>query len=193
MPDPAADALTAAFERHRPRLAACVERRLSAGVRRRFGVEDVLQEAYQRVLRLPARPPADGEFLAFYREAMDGLAELTRKATAECRDVGREAWLPDLSSFAFHPPDTATGPVSTAQRAEQNAAVHAVIAQLSETDQRVLQLFGLDQLSHAEVGAVLGISAGTAAVRYHRAVQAFTKLMQAQFPEFAHGSHHQPG
>lgn len=49
------------------------------------------------------------------------------------------------------------------------ADVRAALATLSENDQEVLRLVGWEELSLAEVAAVLGCSRPTAAVRLHRA------------------------
>src|SRR5262245_51812463 len=123
--------VAALLEEHRARLLACVERRLSPDLRARLGPDDVLQETYRVAVADYERFQSQGQrispFVWLYRQAMDRLANAERAARADKRDVGREAWQPDLSSIAFQPVDSATGPVSAAQRNELNQAVHQVL------------------------------------------------------------------
>jgi len=52
---------------------------------------------------------------------------------------------------------------------ERSTLITAALAALSEADREVLMLVAWEELSHAEIGQVLGISANASAIRVHRA------------------------
>lgn len=60
--------------------------------------------------------------------------------------------------------------------------VRAALETLAETDQEVLRLTEWEQLTPAEIGAVLGCSTGAAKVRLHRARRRFARAI-AQRPD----------
>ncbi len=67
----------------------------------------------------------------------------------------------DRDQFASREP----GPAAGAERAALKEGVQAALARLPERQRLVVQLFELDGFSGAEIGAMLGIPAGT--VRWH--------------------------
>ncbi|WP_419914095.1 RNA polymerase sigma factor [Candidatus Poriferisodalis sp.] len=52
---------------------------------------------------------------------------------------------------------------------ERSTLITTALAALSEADREVLMLVAWEELSHAEIGQVLGISANASAIRVHRA------------------------
>jgi RNA polymerase sigma-70 factor (ECF subfamily) len=66
-----------------------------------------------------------------------------------------------------HAPDAAEG--ATFDSDNRVAMLRTALGSLSETDREVLMLVAWEQLSHAEIGQVLGISANASAIRVHRA------------------------
>jgi len=76
--------------------------------------------------------------------------------------VRRVAWLHDERL-----------PVETAER------LAAALGQLSESDRDVIELAAFDGLSGADLGAALGVSAGAASVRLHRARERLGDLFEA--------------
>jgi len=64
-------------------------------------------------------------------------------------------------------------PVETAER------LAAALGQLSESDRDVIELAAFEGLSGADLGAALGVSAGTASVRLHRARGRLSDLFEA--------------
>ncbi len=52
---------------------------------------------------------------------------------------------------------------------DRAALLRSALGDLSEADREVLMLVAWEELSHAEIGAVLGISANASAIRVHRA------------------------
>lgn len=86
----------------------------------------------------------------------------------------------DRDQFASREP----GPAAGAERAALKDAVQAALARLPERQRLVVQLFELDGFSGAEIGAMLGIPAGTVRWHLHEARQSLRELL-AQFEESA--------
>jgi RNA polymerase sigma-70 factor, ECF subfamily len=86
----------------------------------------------------------------------------------------------DRDQFASREPGPATG----AERAALKEAVHAALARLPERQRMVVQLFELDGFSGAEIGAMLGIPAGTVRWHLHEARRTLRGML-AQFEESA--------
>jgi RNA polymerase sigma factor (sigma-70 family) len=171
---------------HRPRLLACIQRRMQPGLKARLGAEDVLHEAYLAARRDFERngrlPDVDAEFPWLFRAALDCIAEGWRRATAGRRDVRQDQALIDLSSLGFAPLDTGTGPVTASERIELNVAVHGAMAELKPEQREVLLLHGLDGLTLRETAQLLDITESNAGVRYVRAVQAFRRVWEERHP-----------
>lgn len=86
----------------------------------------------------------------------------------------------DRDQFASREP----GPVAGAERAALKEAVQAALARLPERQRMVVQLFELDGFSGAEIGAMLGIPAGTVRWHLHEARRSLREML-AQFEESA--------
>jgi len=86
----------------------------------------------------------------------------------------------DRDQFASREP----GPVAAAERAGLKEAVHGALARLPERQRMVVQLFELDGFSGAEIGAMLGIPAGTVRWHLHEARRTLRGML-AQFEESA--------
>lgn len=90
------------------------------------------------------------------------------------RSAGRRNRLVDRigraePSMAATSPSTGDEPEHVAVRNDDAARVRAALATLSDADQEVLRLAVWDGLSHDTIGELLGVRAGTVAVRVHRA------------------------
>jgi RNA polymerase sigma-70 factor, ECF subfamily len=86
----------------------------------------------------------------------------------------------DRDQFASREP----GPVAGVERATLKEAVQAALARLPERQRMVVQLFELDGFSGAEIGAMLGIPAGTVRWHLHEARRTLRGML-AQFEESA--------
>ena len=86
----------------------------------------------------------------------------------------------DRDQFASREP----GPAAGAERAALKDAIQAALARLPERQRLVVQLFELDGFSGAEIGAMLGIPAGTVRWHLHEARRSLRELL-AQFEESA--------
>ncbi len=135
----------------------------------------LLAYARRRVDRATADEVVADTFLTAWRrrdDVPDGAERLWLFGVA--RNVIRNATRSGRRRQAAHdrlrlvsPPeaDDPVGPGSS----ERLASVRAALAALSEADREVLMLVAWEELSHAEIGQVLGISANASAIRVHRA------------------------
>jgi RNA polymerase sigma-70 factor (ECF subfamily) len=175
------EALGALLQRHRPRLRRMValrmDRRLAARVDPSDVVQEALAEADRRLDGYLREPP-----LPFYpwlrRLAWDRLAEQHRRhLRATRRSVLREEveprGLPGSSALelADRLLDSGLGPSTLARQQERRLRVRAALEALPGADREVLVLRYLEELSAAEVGAVLGVSEAAAKKRALRALQ----------------------
>jgi RNA polymerase sigma-70 factor (ECF subfamily) len=169
------------LEMHRPRLrlmvAVRLDRRLSARVDPSDVVQDALTEANQALDEyLKERP------LPFYpwlrRFAWKRLVDLHRRhVVARRRTVTREEsldpGLPDHSAVALADNLMAsdTSPSRHVLRDELVERVQSALGLLDARDREVLVLRYLEQLTTAEIAAVLGIGVGAVKMRHLRALQ----------------------
>jgi RNA polymerase sigma-70 factor (ECF subfamily) len=173
--------------RHRGRLrqmvAIYLDRRLAA----RVDPSDVVQEALANAARglavyLRERP------LPFYpwlrQFAWQRLLQLHRHhIRARCRSVEREVpWdiaLPDRSAAALADRLMASGtsPSRRLIRDELRRRVQAAMDRLAERDREILVMRHLEEMSAAEIAAILGISEGAVRVRLLRALTRLRSLL----------------
>jgi RNA polymerase sigma-70 factor (ECF subfamily) len=178
----------AILQRHRHRLRAMVAVRMDPRLAARIDPSDVVQEALAEADRrldayLRERPVA---FYPWLRQlACDRLAEQHRRhVRAGRRSVAREeagpGGLPDGSALqlADRLLGHTTSPSAALQREELRGQVRAALAALPEPEREVLVLRYLEQLSAAEVGAVLGVSEAAAKKRALRALQRLRALLK---------------
>lgn len=166
-------------ERFSPLLYALAEHRLRPNLRSSHDPADVVQDVWAAVLpklealelRGPRTTPTVLKYLTTaVMNRIRRLLErhLVRKAKGEPLDT-------DLDQLA----DPTSGIVTKAVRAESAGRVRRAIEELSEGDREIVILRGIEQQSLPAVAARLGIEAGTAAVRFHRAL----KHLQQQLPD----------
>lgn len=141
-------------------------RRLGAGP---FLAEDLTQETYARAwqrietlrksasLRSWLMTIARNEYLQSVRAGRQGTAGTER--------------LPEME-------DPSPGPEGEVVLTERDRRVRRAVAQLEGPLQEALALHYFQDLSLREVGAVLGIPAGTVKSRIHRALECLRKLLE---------------
>lgn len=161
MSDPAA--LARLYRAERPRLLAWLLRRVGCPAI----AADLTQDSF---LRLLARGGTAG--------LTDPAAWLARTARNLAIDAGRRATLrqPADSSLLEGLADPRPSPEMAADAAQRARALGALIAALPPRQREVLLLARLDGLSHAEIGARLGISPNTAMVHLGRALATLAQL-----------------
>jgi RNA polymerase sigma-70 factor (ECF subfamily) len=175
----------ALLDHHRDRLRRMVAVRLDPRLAARVDPSDVVQEvlaeadrrldAYLRHHPLP--------FYPWLRQfAADRLADLHRRhLRAGRRAVGREepGGLPDHSAaeLAARLADQRTGPSEAARRSERRELVLAALRRLADDDREALALRYLEELSAAEVAAVLGVTEAAAKKRVLRALERLRAIL----------------
>jgi RNA polymerase sigma-70 factor (ECF subfamily) len=174
--------------RHRDRLRRMVAVRLDRRLAARVDPSDVVQEALADAARLLSQYLQDRPE-AFYpwirRLAWEPLVKLNRMhVEAGKRSVRREAdWQPrDESAAALAAVALApnTSPSNQAVRRELCERVADALDRLGERDREVLVLRYLEQLSTADVAAVLNTTVGAVKVRHLRALERLRTLLSSE-------------
>src|SRR5215475_5650203 len=188
------EALRDLFARHRDRLKRMVHMRLSRRLQGRVDDSDVLQEAFLDVARRLPEYAAQPK-LPFYLwlRHMTGLklAEIHRRHLGtQLRDADREVTLhrgglpeADSASLAAQLLGTVTSPSEAAIRAETRLQVQEALNSMDPIDREVLVLKHFEQLSTAEIAAVLGLSKAGAGSRYLRAIKRLREIL-SRIPGF---------
>lgn len=122
--------------------------------------EEVLQEAYIRMIRRPAMEEAHAKAY-LYTTATNILRDRWRKAKHE-----QEWWEQSDVSESFHP--DADLPMDMA----------AALDRLSAQERAVLWLAHVEELSHREIGAILGIKEKSVRVKVFRAREKAKELLR---------------
>lgn len=157
----APEALAALYRRHGPMVYHVAYRFLAS----EQDAQDVLQDVFAG---LP-------EALRTYEERnrfpywLKRLAVRAALMALRARDRRREDRLPDPASYASKTHDPA--PVT------DYVATRRAIARLSDEQRVVLMLKQVEGYTHAEIGALLGISEGASAARLHRALKRLWELL----------------
>jgi RNA polymerase sigma-70 factor (ECF subfamily) len=173
-------------DRLRRMIAIRLDRRMAARVDPSDVVQEALTQASQRLSSYLRERPLP--FYPWLRQlAWEKLIELNRRHIyAQKRSVTREEPasmdLPDESALELANRLLAPGssPMNQLVRAEQRARVQSALTRLGTRDCEVLVLRHLEQLSTAEMAAVLDISEGAVKTRHLRALQRFRDLLSAE-------------
>jgi RNA polymerase sigma-70 factor (ECF subfamily) len=189
-------ALAPLFSNYRDRLRRMVEFRLDARLRGRVAPSDVLQEAYIDALKRLQHYRADPDvpfFIWLRTVAMQRLIQVHRQHLgAGMRDAAREVSIGKLAPAEASSEMIAefiadqTSPSLAAQRGEALAQLREALDALDGIDREVLALRHFEDLSNAEVAALLGIQPAAASKRYVRALERLKDALE-KLPDFAGG------
>lgn len=185
------EALAALFALHRDRLRRMVEFRLHPRLERRIDPDDVLQDAYMdAVQRIDSycQQKDPSSYLWLRLIVGQTLVDLHRRHLgAKMRNANQEVPMhrlagPSVSSetMTFHLTGGLTSPSIAAQRAETAQALRAALDEMDEIDREVIVLRHLEELSNAEVAAILGLQSSAASNRYVRALGRLKGLLQSR-------------
>ena len=159
-------ALDALFARHHRRLFGFLARLTG----NRTVAEDLVQEVFLMVLRGRERYHGEGSFVAW-------LFTIARNVAAGHHASRRETIsLDDVDEVGAIESD----PIASLESAEELARLERALVGLAPHHREVLLLRGVEDLSHKEVGEVLGCTEGAARVRVHRALHALRLAWIAQ-------------
>lgn len=154
------DALGALFERHHFALFGFLVKL----TRQRTAAEDLVQTVFQRMLKYRHTYRDDGHFTAWmYHLARRCAADHFRKVNGAPRAI-------DPAELHAHADDTPHA-ASHAARRDDHALLQVALDRLDANDREILLLSRLQELSFAEISAILECSVGAAKVRAHRALR----------------------
>jgi RNA polymerase sigma-70 factor, ECF subfamily len=176
------------IDRHRARLRRMVAVRMDPRLVTRLDPSDVVQEALLEAHRQLPTYLQDSP-MAFYpwlrQIAWNRLVDLHRRhVLARHRSVNREVSLErqiadqSASRLAELLLSRESGPISRMLREEIRNRVHDAIGRLPAEFREVLILRQLEQLSIAEISAVLGIPEGTVKSRHFRGLAELRALLE---------------
>lgn len=159
-----AEAFGAIVRRHQKRIFRLTSHLLRSAAE----AEDVTQETFVRAYGALARFDGRSEpFTWIYRIAVNLSLNAIR-----ARKTTRNSAPPDdpkVEGLLLESRGAGTTPADATEDRELALALIDGLAQLSETLRTTLILVGLDGLSHAEAGKILGCPEGTVAWRVHEA------------------------
>ncbi len=174
------------LEKFKPQLVAMLERRIDPRLAVRIDPTDVLADVF---LAARNRWPkfesqlctgTSGDKLVYawlYRLTRDTLIEKHRHHGRDKRDLRRDmAWSYAGSTQLRHLMKQGTSPSKAILRVELQEEVRRVVDLLKENEREVLWMHYEDQLSFAQIGLVLDISANAATLRHLRALKRLREL-----------------
>jgi len=154
------DCLGELFERHHGPLFGY----LSKLTGNRSAAEDIVQNVFQRMLKYRHTYRDEGSFTAWmYHLARRCASDHYRKASSAPISV-------DPTHLQDHPDEARSADESASSR-DDRELLHQALGRLDRDDREVLLLSRLQELSFAEVAAILECSVGAARVRAHRALR----------------------
>jgi RNA polymerase sigma-70 factor (ECF subfamily) len=165
--DPASFSLL--YARVAPALRAWVALRMGQSLRKRFDPDDVVQETCLRAHRDLARyDPQRGSFRAW----LLGFAQrvLLECASDVARGKPRGALLPTADALQ-ELPEEATTITRVVARDEVQVRLRAELEALGPEERKLLVHRGLEERTHAEVAALLGLDEGTVRKRWQRTLE----------------------
>ena len=178
------EAIGELLARHRDEVRFFIDLHLDRNLRSRVDPSDAAQDTLARATaRLPdflERRPMPFR-LWIRKEARQRVFNLRRYHEADCRDVRLEVAVPDSSSVALANRFVSGGPTpGEAVEARERAALLAqAIESLKDDDREVLLLRYVEELPHAEIACLLGISHDAARQRYGRALNELSEKVAA--------------
>ena len=175
--------------RLRQMIAVRLDRRLAARIDPSDVVQETLAQAAERLADYIESRPVP--FYPWLRKlAFDRLIDLHRRhVRAQKRSVTREEpqmmTLPDESAMelANRLLSRGSSPMAQLLRAEQKGRVQSALLHLPPRDREILILRHLEQLSIAEISAVLEITEGAVKLRQLRALERFRDLLSHEEAE----------
>ena len=184
------DALAELFTMCQDRLRQMLHFRMDRRLLRRLDVDDVLQDAFiDAEKRLPHFGTSGNDASPYVWLRMVTLQTLQdavrRHLGTQARSISREQGVmpagasnrTTLSSMAHILVGQLTSPSQALQRAEAIEQVQLALKRMSPIDQEILALRHFEGLTNTETAEVLGVAAGTATLRYVRALKRLQTIM----------------
>ena len=124
---------------------------------------DVVAETFATAWRRRADMPPDPD------DARPWLFAIARRCLANARRGSDRAGRLGERLAAVLPLETLPDPAAAHERSDDSRRVRAALQELSADDRELLTLIAWEGLTPAQAAAALGLTAGTARVRLHRA------------------------
>ena len=135
--------------------------------------EDLVQELFANLWAARARLHVHGSVRAYLFTAVRNRALNLRKHQLLERDWERDEALPDVRVLHRAP----MVPDEQLEASEANARLHTAIESLPERCRLVMQLRWREQMSYAEIAAVIGISTKGVEIQLSRGLQALRQRL----------------
>ena len=179
-------ALDALLARDRPVLRELIARRLPPAILARVDPSDIVQEVHLHITQriddyLSRRPMPYRAWIR--RTALEAILQARRQhLDAECRSVGREAYMDPASSLhlAQRFLDEGASPPAQAEQREQLRRIQDALPQLPETEQEILLLRLVENIPNQEIAAILEIDVATASHRFGRALLRLRAILDGE-------------
>ena len=171
------------YRKHQSRLAVFIRYQMSEALRRRYEIDDVLQELFLRAFRdLPRfEYQGAGSFLRWlFQIARHTLHDLARFEDRKKRQARHEA-LPDAASSQYDAtPAHGQTPSRILFQREQVAQLLKDLDALSEADREIILLAKVEGLTIDEMAQRLGASKTQISLNLHRALKRLRGAHEAQ-------------
>ncbi len=145
---------------------------------------DAVQEAFISAFRGIDRFGGGSRLSTWLHRIVVNACLMKLRAKSRQPEVSIETLLPAFDSWGHHArgvPGWKKLPVDELLTDETRALVRRCIDMLPEDSRTILMLRDIEELSTDEAAALLGITAGAAKVRLHRARQALRTLLEPHF------------
>jgi len=173
------EALSALFEKYRPRLAVLIHYRISPELRSFFEVDDILQEAFLEAFRdfdqFTYQSP--GSFMSWLARIADHvMADLARSQGRQKRHAAEMLRFRSESNPLGPEPLDSKTPSRILAEEEGLRRLLAKLNSLPENYRQAILLMKVEGLSTQEAAARLGKSNDATALLLHRALKRFRSL-----------------
>lgn len=143
-----------------------------------FDVPDIVSEVFEIVQRRLPSFRGDSSLRTWLWGITDKVVRHRRR-----KDRLRHWLWPSSKDPMRHMPAAGPSPHERLEEKERHALVYQVLDRLAERDRQILILFELEELSGAQIAALLGISVDNVWLRMHRARTRFVKVFRECEPE----------
>jgi RNA polymerase sigma-70 factor (ECF subfamily) len=177
------DAFFWLFQKHQSRLAVFIRYQMSDALRRRYEIDDVLQELFLRAFRdLPAfEYQGSGSFLRWlFQIARHTLQDLARHEDRQKRKVEQEALSRSADSQRIMEPAHSQTPSRILFQRERLAQLLKNLDALTKADRELILLAKVEGLTIGEMSQLLGKDKAQISLSLHRALQRLRNANEVQ-------------
>ncbi len=177
------DAFFWLYRKHQSRLAVFIRYQMSEALRRRYEIDDVMQELFLRAFRdLPHfEYQSPGSFLRWlFQVARNTLRDLARFEDRQKRQVEHESPLRTAESISGVEPANSQTPSRILFQRERLAHLLRGLDALAEVDREIILLAKVEGLTSDEMAQRLGRSKAQVSLSLHRALKRLRSANEAQ-------------